>query len=117
VILAGIDFCRPDDSKKLFLEDDLRDDASALPDLSDSDTEIESDSESIFQTPFDVGYMGSLIEDPVPGEEEYLMLNERNALLIPNPVSSVSLLAHRTILATCARLCAATRKRFGGYLE
>jgi hypothetical protein len=50
VSLAGIDYCRPDNSAEKFLEDDLRYAASELPDLSDFDTEIESDAESGFPT-------------------------------------------------------------------
>jgi hypothetical protein len=90
VSLAGIDYCRPDNSAEKFLENDLRYAASELPDLSDSDTEIESDGESGFPTFLDAAHIGSLIEDPMPGEEEDLVFNERTRTFDTKP-SIVSL--------------------------
>jgi hypothetical protein len=48
-----------------------------LPDMSDSESETESDCESSSQISLDAGYIGSLVDDPVPCENEDLEFNER----------------------------------------
>jgi hypothetical protein len=67
------------------LEDELRKTLILLPDLSESESEAESDCESNSQISLDAGYIGSLIEDPVPGEDEDLEFNERTRTFDTKP--------------------------------
>jgi hypothetical protein len=90
--LVGVDLCRPDDSREALFEEKLRKPLIQLPVLSDSESKTESDCESSSQISLDAGYIGSLVEDPVPGEDEDLEFNERTRTFDTKP-SIVSLFA------------------------
>jgi hypothetical protein len=60
--------------------------------MSDSESETEYDCESSSQISLDAGYIGSLIDDPVPGENEDLEFNERTRTFDTKP-NIVSLFA------------------------
>jgi hypothetical protein len=101
--LVGLDFCRPDDSREALLEDELRKTLIQLPDLSESESEAESDCESNSRISLDAGYIGSLIEDPMPGEDEDIEFNERTRTFDTKP-SIVRLFACPSCFP--GRLCA-----------
>jgi hypothetical protein len=92
--LVGVDFCRPEASREALVGDELRKPLIQLP-LSASESETECACESNSQVSLDAGYIGSLIEDPVPGEDEDHEFNDLTRTFDTKP-SIVSLFACRS---------------------
>jgi hypothetical protein len=84
--LVGVDFCRPDDSREALVENELRKPLIQMPDVSDSESETESDCESSSQISFDAGYNGSLIDDPCLVRTKISSSTREHAHLIPSPI-------------------------------